>query len=84
MFFYAIKSDLKSARSDETSNVAKKIYLAGLKSVVDKLHIDKLVNVPCGLNSSKRKVDSVDADKLKVFHIDFKNLSYVVEKDVLK
>ena len=51
----------------------KKDNLASLKSVVDKLGIDKLVNVPSGLNSSKSKGNGSDVHKLKPGSIDLKN-----------
>ena len=54
---YATKTDLKSATGVDTSDFAKKVDLASLKSEVDKLDIDKLEKVPTGLNSLKSKVD---------------------------
>ena len=42
----------------------KKCDLANLKSDADKLDIDKLKNVPSGLNSLKSKADKLDIDKL--------------------
>ena len=44
---YATKTDLRNATGDDTSDFAKKIDLANLKSNVDKLDIDKLKNVKC-------------------------------------
>ena len=38
---YATKSDLKNANCVDTSQIAKKDYLANLKLQVDKLDIDK-------------------------------------------
>ena len=44
LFNYATKSDLKDTAGVHTSNSAKMSDLASLKSNVDKLDIDKLVN----------------------------------------
>ena len=43
---YATKSDLKNATGVDTSKFATKIDLTNLKSIVDKLEIDKLKTVP--------------------------------------
>ena len=61
---YATKTDLKNATSVDTSDFAKNTHLVRLKSDEDKLDIDKLKNVPAGLNSLKSKVDKLDVDKL--------------------
>ena len=50
-----MKSDLKSATGADSSKFGKKVDLASLKSDVKKFHIDKLVNIPSGLNSLKSK-----------------------------
>ena len=42
---YATKSGLKNATGFDTSKFAKKVYLASLKSNVEKLDIDKLKNL---------------------------------------
>ena len=55
--YYAAKSDLKK-KSLDTSDFVKKVDVASLKSVVEKLDIDKLVKVTSSLNSLKRKVDN--------------------------
>ena len=61
---YTTKSDIKNATGVDTSSFAKKSYLASLKSDADELDIDKLKNVPSGLDSLKSKVDPLDFDKL--------------------
>ena len=43
---YVTKSDLKKQTGARTSNFAKKVNLATLKSSIDKLDIDKLEKVP--------------------------------------
>ena len=58
---YATKSDLKNANCVDTSQIAKKDYLANLKLQVDKLDIDKWAEL--------------DADKLKLVPADLKKLS---------
>ena len=79
---WATKSDLKNAAAVDTSKFPKKIDLANLKSNVDKLHIDKLKNVPANLNNLKSKVHRLDIDKLVPVPVDLSKLSDVVKKDV--
>ena len=54
---YATKADVKNAIGVDISKVAQKFDLANLKSNVDKLDVEKLKNIPSGLNSLKSKVD---------------------------
>ena len=50
------------------------IYLIiALKVEVDKLDINKLLNVPTSLNNFRTKVHDLDVGKLKTIHVDFKN-----------
>ena len=58
--------------------------LKSLRSEVDKLDIDKLENIPTGLNSLKSKIDKLDDDKLVSVPVDLSKLSGVVRNDVLK
>ena len=46
-----------------------------MKAEVDKLGINKLVNVPTSLNNLKTKVDDLDVGKLKTVPVDLKKLS---------
>ena len=55
-----------------------------MKAEVDKLNINKLVNVPTSLNNLKTKVDDLDVGKLKTVPVDLKKLSYVVDNEVDK
>ena len=55
---------MKNAAGGDAAKFAKEVDLANLKSDVDKLHIDKLKNVPSGLSDLKSKVDKLDFDKL--------------------
>ena len=50
LIFYATKADIKNISHVDTSSFALKINLAGLKTEVKKLDIDKLVPVPVGLS----------------------------------
>ena len=47
---YATKTDLKNVTQVNTSCFALKTNLAGIKTIVDKLDIDKLAPVPVGLS----------------------------------
>ena len=51
-----------------------------MKAEVDKVEINKLVNVPTGLNNFKTKVDDLDVGKLKTVPTDFKNSSDTIDK----
>ena len=61
---YATKSDFKNATGADTSKIAKKLYLASLKSEIDRLDIDKLEKVPIDFNIFKSKADKLDVDNL--------------------
>ena len=50
MSHYATKTDIKNVSHIDTSSFALKSNLAGLKTEVDKLDIDKLVPVPADLS----------------------------------
>ena len=51
---------------------------------VDKLDINKLINVPISLNNIKTKVDDLYVGKLKAVPVDLKKLSDVVANEVVK
>lgn len=55
-----------------------------MKTEVDKLNINKLVNIPTGMINSKTKVDDLNVGKLQTVPIDLKNLNHVVDKTVAK
>ena len=63
---------------------AKKNDLANLKSEVDKLDIDKLEKLPNGFSILKSKVDKLDVNKLKPVSVDLKELSDLVDNDIVK
>ena len=81
---YVTKKGLNDTTDTDTSNLAAKSDLSALKSEVDKLDVNILVNVLTTLNVLKIKVDDLDADKLKTVTIDLKKLSDVVDKRVSK
>ena len=70
---YATKKELDHATGVDTSDLAAKKDFIALKAEVDKLDINKLVNVPTSLNNLKRKVDDSDIGKLKTNPIDLKS-----------
>ena len=52
---YATKADLKNETGVDTSKFVKKVDFTNTKSSVDQSYIDKLKNVPSGLNIWKVK-----------------------------
>ena len=52
---YATKKEFDYATGVDTSDLAVKNFFFALKDEVDKLDINKLVNVPTSLNNSKQK-----------------------------
>ena len=60
---------------------AKKDFIA-LKAKIDKLGINKLVNVPT--NNLETKIDNLDVGKLKTVPVNMKKLSDVVDNEVVK
>ena len=81
---YATKPDSKNATGVDTSDFAKKIDLANLKSDVDKLDIDKLQDAPSNLSNLKGKLDQLDVDELVPVPVDLSKLRDVVKNDVVK
>ena len=82
---YATKADLKNSTGADTSDFAKKIDLANLKSDADELDIDKFKNVASNISHLKSKVDKLDIRKLKTTSVDLSKISNVVKNnDVIK
>ena len=81
---YATKKELEHATGIDTSDLAAKKDLFALKAEVDRLDINKLVNVPTSLNNLKTKVDDLDVGKLKTVPVDMKKLSDAVDNEVIK
>ena len=80
---YATKTDLKNATGTDTSSLKRFIQLV-LKSIVGKLDIDKVKNVPTNLSNMKSKLNKLDVDKLVPVPVDLSKLSDVVKNDVIK
>ena len=57
---YATEDDIKNITHVDTSSFALKTNLSNLKTVVDKLDIDKLKSLPNNLSNWKTKVDKLD------------------------
>ena len=55
-----------------------------MEAEVDKLDINKLINVPTSLNHLKTIVDDLDVGKLKTFPIYLKILGDLVNEEVVK
>ena len=55
-----------------------------MKARVDKLDINKLVNVPTDLINLKTKVNDLDDEKLKTVSTGLKKLSDVASKEVIR
>ena len=55
-----------------------------MKAEVDKLDINKLVNVPTILNNFKTEVDDLNVRKLKTVPVDLKKLSDAVDDEVVQ
>ena len=81
---YATRADLRNATGVNTSQFAKKVNLANLKSNADKLDADKLKDVPTNLKNLKSKVAKLDVDKLVPAPVDLSKLNDVVKNDVVK
>ena len=55
-----------------------------MKAEVNKLDINKLVNNLTSLNNLKTKIEVLDICKLKAALVNLKNLSHVVDNEVVK
>ena len=64
---------IKTWSGINTSDLAAKKDIIALKAEVDKLDINKLTNVPTGLNKLKTNVDDLDVGKLKTVPADLRN-----------
>ena len=81
---YATKKELDHATGVDTFDLAAKKDFIVLKAEVDKLGIAKLVDFLTTLNNLKTKVADLDPCNLKITPVDLKNLSNVVDNEVLK
>ena len=81
---YAIEKELDHATAVDIYDLAASKDFFALKPEVDKLDINKLVNVPTSLSNSKTKADHLDVGKLKTAPVDLKKLSDAVDNEVVK
>ena len=81
---YVTKKELEHAKGIDTSDLAAKKNFVALKSELDKLGVNKFVNIPASLNNLKTKVLVLDVAKLKIVPKDLKILSDVVDNQVIK
>ena len=63
--YYSTKKELDHASGVDTSDLTAKKDFTALKAEVDKLDINKLMNVPTSLNNVKTKVDDLGVGILK-------------------
>ena len=68
-----MKKELKHARGVNTSDLIAKKDTIALKAEVDKLEINKFVNVTTSLNNLKAMIDDLDVDKKKNVPLIWKN-----------
>ena len=81
---YASKKELGFATGVDTSDEADKKDVIALKTEVDKLNINKLVNVPTSLNNLKTKLEELDIGKLKKCSHRLKKISDVTDNEFAK
>ena len=74
----------KNATGVDTSELARNNDLANLKSDIDKLFIDKLINASRSWTNLKSQVDKLRIKKLEIVVIDLSTLSNVLKTDVVK
>ena len=75
---------LDHATGDDTSDLAAKKEFIALKTEVDKLDTNKLVNVLTSLNNLNTNVDDLDIGKLKTVLVDSTKLSDAVANEVIE
>lgn len=73
-----------SAAGVDTFNLDAKRNFVALKDEVNKLDINKLIDVLSDLNNLKTKVHDLDVDKLKTVHMDLEKIIDVVSKEDVK
>ena len=84
MSHYAPQKELDHATGVDTFYLAAKKDFIALKAEVEKLDINKLVNVSTSLINLETKVDDLDVSKLRAVPVDLKTLSDVVDNEVVK
>ena len=81
---YAAKKEVEHATGIDISDLSAKKDFIALKAEVDKLDINKFVNVPTSLNNLKTKVNDLDVGQSKTVPVDLKKLSHVTDIEVVK
>ena len=82
---YLTKKELGHATDVDISDLAAKKDFIALEVEVDKLDINKLVNIPTSLNNFKKNiVGDLDIGKLKTVPVDLNKLSDAVDNEVVK
>ena len=74
----------KHATGIDTSDLAAEKDFIALKAEVDKLDINKVINVPTSLNNLKTKLHDLDVGKLETVPVDLKAFSNVVDNEVIE
>ena len=80
---YATKYKLEQSTGVGISYLAAKKYFIALKTEVNKLYINKLVNVPTSLNNSKTETHNLNFSKLKTVSVNLKKLNVAVDNEVI-
>ena len=80
----ATKKELDHATGVDTSDLAAKNYFIAFKAKVDKLDINKPVNIPRSLYNVKAKVCGIDIGNSRTVPVDLKKLNDVVNNEVVK
>ena len=82
---YANKKELDHGKEVDKSDLAAKKDFITVKPEVDKLDINKLINVATNLNNLQKKNENdLDVGKSKAVTVDLKKLSDVVDNAVIK
>ena len=82
---YANKKELDHGTGVDKSDLAAKKDFIAVKPEVDKLDINKLINVATRLNNLQKKNENdLDVGKSKTVPVDLKKLSDVVDNAVIK
>ena len=81
---YATKNELDDATGLDASYLAAKRDFIALKAEVHKQGINELFDVPTDLNNLKIEVDDLDVGKIEIVPVDWKKLSAIVSKEIMK
>ena len=84
MSIYATKKKLYHATGVDTFTLFVKKNFIALKDEINKLDINKLVNVPTTLINFKTNTEDIDIGKLKNVPVDLKKINDVVDNEAVK